>query len=99
MKRRNFLAALFALPFAARTVASVSGIGSEMGNKAAALFGGLFDSHKREVESNAEAVRNLTEAMRLYAPTGFKSEPHRFNASDPRPLDKLGRRMKPPEKE
>lgn len=81
MKRRNFLVSLLALPFAAQTVASVSGIG-------------LFDSHKREVGSNAEALRSLTEAMRLYAPKGFKSEAYRFNASDPRPLDALGRRMR-----
>lgn len=65
-------------------------IGTTVGQVFGSLIGGLFD-HKKAVDSNTRAVSGLTQAMLLYAPAGFRSESYRYNASDPRPLDRMGR--------
>lgn len=59
-----------------------SAIGSLVGNVAGSLIGGLFDSHKKAVDSNTQAVRALTSAMIQFAPTGFKIDPYRYAATD-----------------
>lgn len=69
-------------------------IGSTIGNIAGSLFGGLFDSNSKALNANTEATRANTQAMLLFQPAGFKSESYRYNASDPRSLDALGRNVR-----
>lgn len=59
-----------------------SGLWGIVGGIAGSIFGGLFDSHKKAVNNNTAAVQQLTAAMLLNAPSGFKVSRYRFDASD-----------------
>ena len=84
----------FALGFAFGGGPVGGAIGATIGNIAGSLFGGLFDSNTKAVNANTAATRANTAAMLLYAPAGFKAESYRYNASDPRPIDALGRTVR-----
>ena len=66
-------------------------IGSTLGNIAGSFIGGLFDNHKKAVDRNTDAVRQLTQAMLLNSPRGFKVESYRYDATD---LSSLARRIR-----
>lgn len=68
-------------------------IGSLIGNLAGSLFGGLFDSHKKEVNANTQALRALTSEIHN-APSGFKINQARYNATDVSQLGQDLRRYK-----
>lgn len=56
-------------------------IGSTIGNIGGSLIGGLFD-HKKAVEANTSATRQLTAAMMmLNSPSGYKTAAGRFDAT------------------
>lgn len=57
-------------------------IGALVGTIGGSFLGGLFDN-KEAVNSNTSAVRALTQAMLLGAPSGFRIEPYRYGASTP----------------
>jgi hypothetical protein len=57
-------------------------IGGIVGGLAGSLIGGLFDSNKKAVNANTQAVRENTMALLLNAPSGFKIEGYRNYASD-----------------
>lgn len=93
MKRRNFLAALFALPFAAKPLEALAQF-----DERRALFSRLFD-HKKAIDANTESVRALSEALRLNAPTGWKIDhtrykQRRYSAEDLRAFGKALRHYK-----
>lgn len=69
-------------------------IGSMIGQIGGSLLGGLFDSNKEAINKNTEATNRNTAAMLLYTPGGFRSESYRYHASDPRPLDSMGRAIR-----
>lgn len=88
MKRRNFLAALFALPFAPKLLEAEPWvprsakrtpeewkryIESEVANRMAELQRSLFESHRIEVERNTVWLRRNTEALLRAAPSGFRA--------------------------
>lgn len=66
-------------------------VGTIIGGFLGSAIGGLFGHHKKSVDANTKAVNQLTQAMLLNAPSGFRVERYRYSASDPAPLDALGR--------
>lgn len=58
-------------------------IGSTLGNIAGSLLGGLFDHHKKAIDQNTDAIRNLTAAL-YNAPSGYKVSGIRNRADDGR---------------
>lgn len=66
-------------------------IGSLLGNIGGSLIGGLFD-HKKAVNNNTSAIRELTAAIVQNAPTGFKVESYRYDATDVSGLARAVRR-------
>jgi hypothetical protein len=65
--------------------------GTIIGGFLGSAIGGLFGHHKKAVDANTSAVKALTQAMLLNVPSGFRVERYRYDASDPAPLDNLGR--------
>jgi hypothetical protein len=61
-------------------------IGAVIGTIGGSFLGGLFDSNKKAVNANTEATRANTAAMIQFAPSGFKIEPYRYQASDPKQI-------------
>lgn len=57
-------------------------IGGIIGGIAGSLIGGLFDSNKKAVNSNTQAIRQLTQAMSLNTPSSFKVAGFRNAAAD-----------------
>ena len=72
-------------------IAIGSAIGSTVGGLIGSAVGGLFDSNKEAVNQNTSALRMLTATI-LNAPAGFRVEPYRYRASDPKELAKDFRR-------
>lgn len=56
-------------------------IGATVGNILGSAIGGLFDSHKKEVNRNTQALRELTAAI-YNSPSGYKVERGRYDATD-----------------
>jgi hypothetical protein len=85
MKRRNFLASLFALPFAVKPLEALTrkpGIGSATANELAALVEERFDFHRKAMLHNTESVRQMTQALMQFAPSGWKVEQSRYRDAD-----------------
>lgn len=57
-------------------------VGGVVGGLIGSAIGGLFDHHKKSVDRNTAAVNALT-AMFQNAPSGFRVEPYRYDASTP----------------
>lgn len=57
-------------------------IGSLIGNVAGSFLGGLFDSNKKSVDNNTQALRANTAALLLNSPSGYKTAGGRFAATD-----------------
>jgi hypothetical protein len=66
-------------------------IGSTLGNIAGSFLGGLFDHHKKSVDTNTQALKALTQAIVQNAPTGFKWAASRYDATD---VGGLGRSLR-----
>lgn len=64
-------------------------IGSLIGNIGGSLLGGLFDSNKKAVDNNTNALRQNTAALLLNNPSGYKTGLSRFNASDIKDLKRV----------
>lgn len=95
MKRRSFLAALFALPFAAKLREEPIGFSiSEDVDWLEPRLGLLYRNHKERIQANTEAVRQLTEALRLNAPTGWKVSHARFSEADLKAFARSLKRIK-----
>lgn len=93
MKRRDFLAALLALPFAPKVVKAEPWvpksakrtpeewkryIDSQVANRVAELNTRLFDLHRHRVQENSYWLRMNTEALLRNAPSGWKVDSYRF---------------------
>lgn len=100
MKRRNFLASLFALPFAALSLEALQPKSGKMSKEEISRFiAGLYDDHRKAIDANREYLRRLTEAIVQNAPTGFKKTSYKYSAEDVKALGRAVRRYKkPPEK-
>lgn len=93
MKRRNFLATLFALPFAAKPLeAFTPSPGVANREELERIIAGLFD-HKREIEANVEALRQNTAALLLNSPSGYKPILGRFAPDDVRAFRRALRKV------
>lgn len=57
-------------------------IGALVGTIGGSLLGGLFDHHKKAVDANTNAVRQLTQAMLLNAPNVYKVAAARYDATE-----------------
>lgn len=64
-------------------------IGAYIGSK----LGGLFDSHKKEVTANTNALKANTAALLLRAPTGFKTANYRYDATEVKKMADAARRL------
>lgn len=68
-------------------------VGTLVGGLIGSALGGLFDHHKKAVDNNTQAVRAMTAALIAFAPAGFKIEPYRYAASDPKQIMQNFRRF------
>lgn len=57
-------------------------IGTIVGGFIGSAIGGLFGHAKKATEQNTAALKQLTQALVQNAPSGFKVERYRFNATD-----------------
>lgn len=72
----------FAIGFLAGGGPVGGAIGSTIGQVLGSAIGGLFDSHKKAVNENTAAMRQLTQALLLNSPSGYKVASARFDATD-----------------
>lgn len=96
MDRRNFLIALFALPFAAKPLGTIVGFSHTRDvDWPEELWEHLYANGER-VRANAEEIRRYTEALLRHAPTGWRVNRARYSADDVRAFRKALRKRKAP---
>lgn len=95
MKRRNFLASLLALPFAAKPLEALASKPMSLwANQKTGELVALFDRHKQIMESNTESLQQLTRALLLNTPSGFKEAAGRYGAEDVSAMRRAAQRYK-----
>jgi hypothetical protein len=72
---------------------ALPGVGTVIGGLLGSAIGGLFGGHKKEVSANTQALRANTQALLLNAPSGFKVERYRYDATDVKELHRAARAL------